>query len=887
MEKSLTDILWVIICALLVFLMQAGFLCLEAGTTRSKNNINVVIKNVSDLGISVLLFWLFGYALMFGQSLNGWVGSSNFTPNISQDQQVWAAVFFLFQVMFCSTAVTIVSGAVAERMRFSSYLLMAALITGFIYPVFGHWSWNGLTGNEPLGWLEARGFIDFAGSTVVHSVGGWASLAAVLILGPRIGRFSKKRRYQQGNGSDLPLALLGSLLLWLGWFGFNGGSVLAFNEDVPKVIANTVLAGSGGLVTPILIAVSTGKLVKVSAIMNGSLAGLVAVTANCHAVLAGEAILIGMVGCLVMLLTDNLLIRLKIDDAVGAIPVHLGAGIWGTLAVALFGDLEVLGTNLSRFQQFQVQMLGVVVCGIWTFGTAYLLLMGLNKLHPIRISYKDEHIGLNVSEHGASSDLVDLFTVMHRQERTGDLSLRVSSEAFTPVGQIARRYNRVIASLEELTARTEAIVKTAIDAILTVSKSDLTIQSANPAVQAIFGYSEKQLTGRSLSMLAELDSRSVAAAELTLDHAMRSFLAYASLDGTPYEIKGKRRTKGTFALEVTVTETTISRETFYTVIMRDITLRKEAEDAILHAEAQDRKSQQLEQALKDLRQTQAQLVQTEKMSSLGQLVAGVAHEINNPVNFIYGNLNYANQYLQDLLTVVRLYQKHYPHPSDGMTKSLQEIDLEFIERDLPKLLKSMHVGTERIREIVMALRTFSRLDEAGVKNADLHQNIDSTLLILKNRLKDKPERPAVQILKAYSQLPPVSCHPGQLNQVFMNVLVNAIDALDERDGDRTYEEIEANPSIIWISTEVIAEDWVEIRIADNGPGIPLDTQSRLFDPFFTTKPVGKGTGLGLSISYQIVVEKHKGKLECHSVPNEGTKFVIRIPLSPSAVASRK
>ncbi|MGB3492322.1 MAG: ammonium transporter [Elainellaceae cyanobacterium] len=877
MDKPLADILWVIICALLVFLMQAGFLCLEAGTTRSKNNINVVIKNVSDLGVSVLLFWLFGYALMFGYSLGGWVGRDEFAPSISQDPEVWPAVFFLFQVMFCSTAVTIVSGAVAERMRFSSYLLMAALVTGFIYPVFGHWAWNGLREGQPSGWLEARGFIDFAGSTVVHSVGGWVSLAAVLILGPRIGRFSRKRRYQLGNGSDLPLALLGTLLLWLGWFGFNGGSVLALNDEVPGVIANTVLAGCGGLITPILLAMSTGKQVKVSAIMNGSLAGLVAITANCHAVLAGSAILIGMVGCLIMLMTEELLIRLKIDDVVGAIPVHLGAGIWGTLAVALLGDLDILGTGLSRFQQLQVQILGIVVCGVWTFGVAYVLLLGIDRFYPIRVSHKDEHIGLNVSEHGASSDLVDLFTVMRRQERTGDLSLRVRSEASTPVGQIARRYNRVIASLEELTARTEAIVKTAIDAILTVSQSELMIQTANPAVQGIFGYSENQLVGRSLNLLVDLDRQSVKAADLSLGDATQSLLLQASVDGTPYEILGKRRTGGTFPLEVTVNETVIGRETVYTVIMRDITLRKEAEDALLYAEAQDRKSQQLEYALKDLRQTQAQLVQTEKMSSLGQLVAGVAHEINNPVNFIYGNLNYASQYLRDLLNVVHLYQKNYPHPSDDVTQKLKEIDLEFIERDLPKLLQSMHVGTERIREIVMALRIFSRLDEAEVKDADLHQNIDSTLLILKHRLKDKPDRPAVQVITAYSQLPPVLCHPGQLNQVFMNILVNAIDALDERDGDRTYEEIEAAPSTIWIATEMVDEEFVEIRIADNGPGIAPDVQSRLFDPFFTTKPSGKGTGLGLSISHRIIVEKHKGKLECHSSPGMGTKFVIQIP----------
>jgi signal transduction histidine kinase len=266
------------------------------------------------------------------------------------------------------------------------------------------------------------------------------------------------------------------------------------------------------------------------------------------------------------------------------------------------------------------------------------------------------------------------------------------------------------------------------------------------------------------------------------------------------------------------------------------------------------------------------------MSSLGLLVAGVAHEINNPVNFIYGNLEYANQVLHDLLDLIVLYQKHYPQPTDEIYKKIKALDLDFLETDLPEVFGSMKVGTERIQEIVSALRIFSRLDEAGAKEADVHEGIDSTLMILQNRLKDRPERPAIQVIKAYSELPPICCYPGQLNQVFMNILVNAIDALEERDADRTYDAIDAHPSTIWISTEPAGPDWVIVRIADNGPGIDAKTQAHLFDPFYTTKPVGKGTGLGLSISHRIIVEGHGGKLDFTSTPGEGTEFIIKIPI---------
>ncbi|MBD2679830.1 MULTISPECIES: sensor histidine kinase [Nostoc] len=296
------------------------------------------------------------------------------------------------------------------------------------------------------------------------------------------------------------------------------------------------------------------------------------------------------------------------------------------------------------------------------------------------------------------------------------------------------------------------------------------------------------------------------------------------------------------------------------------------------AEIAEAQAKKLENSLKELQQTQAQLVQAEKMSSLGQLVAGVAHEINNPVNFIYGNLKFVKDYTESLVKLVHLYQQFYANPTPEIQKYIEKIELDFLLEDLPKILDSMELGAERISEIVLSLRNFSRLDEAEKKSVDIHQGLDSTLLILQNRFKSSVDHPGIKIVKNYGKLPLVDCYPGQLNQVFMNIISNAVDALDQHNSKRGIAEIHTHPSIITITTEVIETNCV-IRIADNGSGIGEAVKERLFDPFFTTKPVGKGTGLGLSISYQIVVEKHGGTLKCISEPGQGTEFWIEIPLS--------
>ncbi len=568
MEKSLLDILWILLSAVLVFLMQPGFMCLESGLTRSKNSISVAVKNLSDFAVSVFVFWVVGYGIMYGATGRGLAGTDRFLAGM--DSEPYAAAFFLFQAMFCGTAATIFSGAVAERMRFNAYMSTALLLSAFIYPLFGHWAWNGLDAGLSLGWLGRRGFVDFAGSTVVHSVGGWVALAVLLVIGPRKGRFPEQGPPKEIHGSNLPFSLLGALLLWVGWFGFNGGSTLAMTDQVPVIIAHTTLAGAAGAITCLLWGWYASGVPKVAYIINGSLGGLVAVTANCHCVETLGAVLIGIIAGFVYLGAEWLLIRHRIDDAVGAIPVHLGCGVWGTLAVAFFGTPELVGTGLTFLGQLSVQAAGIAAAFGVAFVVPYLLFRGIDRIFPLRVSPEEEEIGLNVSEHGARTDLVDLFQAMDRQAEARDLSLRLPEEPFTEAGRIARRYNRVMGALETAVAQTDAIIRTAKDAVVAFGKENLSIIRANPSASEMFGYGPDAIQGLAVSRLFS-DACRAGSGEAAL---------VRTCSGAYTELTGRRSNGGTFPMEAIVTEATAGKRAFYVATFRDITERRRAKRAI-------------------------------------------------------------------------------------------------------------------------------------------------------------------------------------------------------------------------------------------------------------------------------------------------------------------
>jgi|GEM_PF-1264275 len=434
------DPLFVFLCTLLVLLMQIGFLFLEAGTVRKKNTANVAAKNLIDLAVVLLLYWLVGYGVMFGESMQGYVGTSQFI--LGHFDSVEHGSFFVFQMVFCATSVTIISGSIAERGSLKGYIALSIFVAVAMYPTVGHWVWS------ENGWLAQRGFIDFAGSTVVHSVGGWAALAAIMIIGPRLNRFAEGHNF---NHSSLVQSVAGVVFLWLGWLGFNAGSSLHFDSNVFNIVLNTILAGaSGGLASAMYSLYRTNR-VHIPNFYNGILSGLVAITASCNLVEGLSAVIIGVVGALISLAVSQLLIIKKIDDVVDAIPVHLASGIWGTIAVALFVPQQLITDNMlaaDRLSLLWGQVFGVSVIAVYVFPLCYITFSLINKVIPLRVGQDEEIVGLNISSHQASSDLYDLVTVMQNQEETGDFSQRVDYDPTSEIGMIARQYNRVLSRFE-------------------------------------------------------------------------------------------------------------------------------------------------------------------------------------------------------------------------------------------------------------------------------------------------------------------------------------------------------------------------------------------------------------------------------------------------------
>ncbi|MGN8647721.1 ammonium transporter [Gracilibacillus sp. HCP3S3_G5_1] len=443
------DFVWIIIASILVFFMQAGFTALEAGLVRAKNSINVAIKNVCDLLIATVIFSLFGFAIMFGDSANGWIGSSLFFFQ-GLDDDPWNWAFLFFQIVFAGTAATIVSGAIAERVKFGVYLAGTFFIVLIIYPIFGHWAWGSLLHPDQAGWLENIGFVDFAGSTVVHSIGGWVALAAVLVVGPRIGKYNngKIRRFKPSN---IVLAAIGVFILWLGWFGFNAGSTTTGDTSIALIALNTHLAAVAGGLLAMITSWITSSQPKVEDILNGILAGLVSVTAGVAVFTPLMALLSGAIGGIIVVFSLVFFERIcKLDDAIGAISVHGVCGAWGTLAVGLFGTISLLPAD-TRLEQIFSQMIGIVVAFVWGFVLGYLVYKGIGFFMNLRPTKEEELAGLNVTEHGASIAMVDTIQSMKEiANSAGDLTHTIKVEPGEDTYELNVAFNQVIKKLDRL-----------------------------------------------------------------------------------------------------------------------------------------------------------------------------------------------------------------------------------------------------------------------------------------------------------------------------------------------------------------------------------------------------------------------------------------------------
>lgn len=383
------DVIWLATASALVFFMQAGFALLESGMSRAKNCINVVMKNYLDLCLGSLAFFFVGFALMFGANPSGWFGTSHFAMH---DVASWDYSFLLFQTMFAATAATIASGAMAERTRFVGYLIGAVVIVAFIYPIFGSWVWGSMYSGT--GWLANLGFIDFAGSSVVHSVGGWSALAAIIVLGPRLGRFDQSGKARNLPGHNLNFVALGGLILWFGWFGFNGGSTTSADVSIGLINLNTQLAAAAGAVGAVLCAVIARQAILVSTVVNGSLAGLVGITAGCATMEPIFAILTGFTASVFAYFADQGLRACRLDDVVGAVAVHGVAGAWGTLCAGIFYREDMFNVDIIL-----IQLLGIAACFVWTFCVAIVAYFCIAKLGLLRVSKLDEQRGLDFSEH--------------------------------------------------------------------------------------------------------------------------------------------------------------------------------------------------------------------------------------------------------------------------------------------------------------------------------------------------------------------------------------------------------------------------------------------------------------------------------------------------------
>lgn len=844
------NLMWITFAAGLVFIMQAGFLCLESGLTRQKNSINVAMKNIADISLSMLLFWAFGFGLMYGTSFEGIIGSDKFFFD-SDKASAATTLNFLFQAMFCGTAITILSGAIAERVRFSAYLWITLVIAGLVYPVIGHWVWGGAEGGQP-GWLAQLGFVDFAGATVVHSVGGWCALALLILVGPRTNRFNSDGSPNKVQPSSLPLAMLGVLILWFGWIGFNGGSAGAFDNNVPRIIINTTLSACAGLCVALLVDQAINGYFSPFTAINGVLAGLVASTAGAHVLSAQASIFLGASAAILAMFINRLLLKHQIDDAVSAVPIHLAAGLWGTVIVAMLAPAGTLGTGLSTSQQVLIQGLGALACGLWAFSVTFLVCWLINLKHPLRADLSEEQDGLNIAEHKASTEILDLVSVMDEHSRFKDLSLRAHAEPFTETGQIARYYNQTMDALEQSTLALEAsrkryasIASCSPVGIFNVDANGY-CHYVNPAWCDIFQCDNEQFQDCNWHHLHSTETREQLLLQLATllanSHSVEQEFTFTAPDGSERCVHVQAVSEfDTHAQHVGSVGT-----------VTDITQR---------------------------RQMETQLRNNQKMESVGKMAAGIAHEINSPLQFVGSNTAFVQDAFRDFLTLQKRYTQliatlHSGKETDTLLQEIEtlcnEYDIDYLSDEVPNAIEQSIDGIERVARIVGAMRAFVQPGLSDMADVDINQTVENIIVLSKQQWQAH----ATISTEFGDDLPPVQCVENELQQALNALIINASQAIEAK--NQTDAAANAQRGHINIRSQQQGDN-ICISISDDGIGIAEDIRDKVFDLFFTTKEVGSGSGQGLSIAYNIIVNKHHGQIDITSEPGQNTCFTITLP----------
>lgn len=848
------DVFWLVGAATLVTLMQGGFCLMESGLVRAKNKINVGAKNLVDFCTAGLVFWAVGYGLMFGSG-SALVGTSGFL--FGGGAEPWDYAFVMFQMTFAGTAATIVSGAVAERIRFSRYLVLTLFISAVVYPVYGHWVWGGLGPGADAGWLSALGFVDVAGGTVVHATAGWAALAVIIVIGPRQGRFSRSQHPIEGH--DLTIAIFGVLLLWVGWFGFNGGSMLGASPGVALVLLNTNLSACAGGLAGLALARTRGPVIDLTDVMNGVIGGLVATTAGAPHFTPNDAVAVGLVGGATTFGGVRLLRRLQLDDAIGAVPAHAFAGVWGALAVAVLGDLDSLGTGLSRSAQVAAQLTGVAVGFGWAFGLPLAVLLIINRLFPFRVSTQDEWIGLNVTEHGATTPAAILLQEMERHHQTNSPA-PVTVEPFTEVGLIAAQYNTVVARVIAEQRRTDQLtakVKQAHQEVLAILESageGICGISAQGHITFINEAGARLLSREPSDMIGKIAHEILHSGADGTCSQHTCPIALVLADGQPRQIgnDGLVTAEGTHLPVASVTAPIWDgqdRVAGAVVTYRDLRLQKELE---------------------------TKLLQAQKLEAIGALAAGVAHEINTPMQYIGDNTHFLRATLARLLEVAEAAGRAVATEAteddrQRLAQLVEKARIPTLATKAPRAADDTLSGVADVSRIVAALKRFSHPGGDAMAPVDLNSAIASTITICRSEWKYVAD---VQT-NFQEDLPLVEGSVGALNQVWLNMIVNAAHAIADRPGD--------DKGLIEIETSSIDNgSGVCVTIRDDGSGIPVDDLGRIFDQFFTTKEVGKGTGQGLAIAHQVIVNEHQGKIEVETAVDTGTAFMVTLPVFQSA-----